>query len=220
MELLQEFDKIDAMPIGEDVRHLDEPNDNIVNMIMAVYLRDSLANETCRWQYAINCRRDNGELVRIMFNSRDWYFGRTSEGGIPQHPTRVAREDLGVCLVSDIFHPVKVSERVSKMTIGDLLQDVCSWYVTQAKNMNKDVIPPHNFVDVFNRTKSVPSINYDVMIDALSTWIESCQEKMYDPNTSEYDYQRLTIEKTEYKTRINSLLTVKYAMLFAEQERK
>lgn len=50
--------------------------------------------------------------------------------------------------------------------------------------------------------------------------IESCQEKMYDPNTSDYDHQRLTLEKSEYQNRINDMLAIKYAMLFAEQERK
>lgn len=42
MELQKKFDNVDVLPIGEDVRHLDEPNDNIINMITAVYLRDSL----------------------------------------------------------------------------------------------------------------------------------------------------------------------------------
>ena len=220
MELSQEFDNVDVMPIGEDVRHLDEPNENIVNMIMAVYLRDSLINNNPRWQYAINCRRDNGELVRIMFNSRDWFFGRTPEGGIPQHPTKVTRDDLYVCTVSDIFLPVIVSERVAKMTIHNLLMDICSWYVMQVKNTNKNVIPPYEFVDVFNRSKTMPLVSYDVLIHAHSTWLESCQAKMCDPNTSDYEYQRLTLEKSDYQSRINDMLTVKYAMLFAEQERK
>lgn len=220
MELSREFDKIDAMPIGEDVRQLDEQNENIANMIMAVYLRDSLHGRATRCQYAINCRRDNGELVRVMFNSRDWFFGRTPEGGVPQHPTKVTRDDLSVCTVSDIFLPVNVSERVGKMTIQDLLEDLCSWYVTRVKNMNKNIIPPCEFVDVFNRSKILPLASYDVLIRAHATWLDSCQRKMCDPNTSDYDYQRLTLEKSEYQARINDMLTVKYAMLFTEQERK
>lgn len=220
MELSREFDKVDAMPIGEDVRHLDEPNKNIANMIMAVYLRDSLVNNKLHCQYAINCRRDNGELVRIMFNSRDWFFGRTPEGGVPQHPTKVTRDDLGVCTVGDIFLPVTVSEHVSKITVQDLLQDICSWYVTRAKNTNKGIFPPYKFVDLFNSSKTMPLISYEVIIDAHSTWIESCQKKMCDPNTSDYEYQRLTLEKSEYQYRINAMLTVKYAILFAEQENK
>lgn len=220
MELSREFDKVDAMPIGEDVRHLDEPNENIDNIIMAVYLRDSLVNNKIHCQYAINCRRDNGELVRIMFNSRDWFFGRTPEGGVPQHPTKVTRDDLSICTVGDIFLPVNVSERFAKITIQDLLQDICSWYVTYTKEHNKDVIPPYKFVEIFKNSKVLPLVSYKTIIHAHSTWIESCQEKMVDPTTSEYDYQRLTLEKSEYQYRINAMLTVKYAMLFAEQERK
>lgn len=220
MELLKEFEKVDAMPIGKDVQHLDEPNNNIVNMIMAVYLRDSLYCREPRWQYAINCRRDNGELVRVMFNSRDWFFGRTPEGGIPQHPTKVTRNEFRTRTVGDIFMPVNVSEIVGRMTISELLQDICSWYVTFTREHNKDIIPTHKFVDVFNRSKTMPLLSYDAMIDAHSTWLGSAQEKMSDPNTSDYDYQRLTLEKSEYQSRINALLTVKYAMLFAEQERK
>ena len=220
MELSREFDKVDAMPIGEDVRHLNEPNDNIVNMIMAVYLRDSLYVRATCCQYAINCKRDNGELVRIMFNSRDWFFGRTPEGGVPQHPTKVTRDALRTSTVGDIFTPVNVSEVVGRMTISELLQDICSWYVIYNREHNKDIIPTHKFVDLFNSSGVMPMSSYESIIHAHSTWIESCQEKMYDPNTSEYDYQRLTLEKSEYQNRINDLLTVKYAMLFAEQERK
>lgn len=220
MELLQEFDKVDAMPIGEDVWHLDEPDENIVNMIMAVYLRDSLHSRAPRCQYAINCRRDNGELVRVMFNSRDWFFGRTPKGGIPQHPTKITRDDLSVCMVGDVFLPVTVSERVGKMTISDLLQDICSWYVAFTREHNKNIIPSSKFVDLFNSSKIMPLNQYDVMINAHSTWVASCQEKMYDPNTFDYDYHRLALEKSEYQARINDMLAVKYAMLFAEQERK
>lgn len=220
MELSREFDKVDAMPIGEDVRHLDKQNENVINMIMAVYLRDSLYDHAPSCQYTVNCRRDNGELIRIMFNGRDWFFGRTPESGIPQHSTKVTRDDLGICMVSNVFLPVNVSERVSKMTIGELLQDICSWYVARAKNTNKDVIPPYKFVDAFNRSKFAPLANYDVLIHTHSTWIKYCQEKMYDSKTSEYDYRRLILEKSEYQTRIDALLTVKYAMIFAEQENK
>lgn len=208
------------MPIGEDVRHLDEPNDNIVNMIMAVYLRDSLLGGDGKHQYAVNCHRGNNELVRIMFNGRDWYFGVTPEGGVPQHPVKVSRECLDICTVDNIVHPVTVNERFGKMTICDLLQDICSWYVSYTRAHNKDIIPPYEFVDICNRSKIMPLICYDDLIRAHSTWIKSCDEKMYDPNTSEYDYQRLTLEKSEYQARINDMLTVKYAMLFAEQERK
>lgn len=45
-------------------------------------------------------------------------------------------------------------------------------------------------------------------------------EKMVDPTTSDYDIQRLTLEKSEHQSRINDALAVKYAMLFAEQEQK
>lgn len=34
------------------------------------------------------------------------------------------------------------------------------------------------------------------------------------------DVKRLTLEKTEYQSRINDMLTMKYAILFAEQENK
>lgn len=107
-------------------------------MITAVYLRDSLVNDNSHHQYAINCRRNDGELVRIMFN----------------------------------------------------------------------------------RSGMMPLNHYEVMIHAHSTWIESCDEKMMDPTTSDYDVQRLTLEKSEYQSRINDMLAVKYAMLFAEQELK
>lgn len=43
---------------------------------------------------------------------------------------------------------------------------------------------------------------------------------MEDPTTSDYDIQRLTLERTEYQSRINDMLAVKYAMLFAERENK
>lgn len=220
MELSQEFDKIDAMPIGEDVRHLDEPHENIVNMIMAVHLRDSLLNGGGNHQYAVNFRRGRNELIRIMFNGRDWYFGVTPEGGIPRHPIKVDRECLDICTVDNTFHPVAVNERVGKMTIRDLLQDVCSWYVEVTREHNKDIIPPHKFVDLFNSSGIMPTNHYESMIYAHSTWIESCREKMSDPSTSDYDLQRLTLEKSEYQCRINDMLTIKYVMLFAEQERK
>nr|DAL00669.1 MAG TPA: hypothetical protein [Caudoviricetes sp.] len=60
----------------------------------------------------------------------------------------------------------------------------------------------------------------ETMIYSHSTWIESCNEKFADPTTSDYDIQRLTLEKSEYQSRINDMLAVKYAMLFAEQEHK
>lgn len=220
MKLSKEFDKVDAMPIGEDVRHLDKPNDNIVNLIVAVYLRASLYGRAPRFQYAINCRRGHNELIRIMFNSRDWYFGVTPEGGVPQHPVKVSRECLDICTVDNIFHPVAVNERVGKMTIRDLLQDICSWYVSYTWEHNKDIIPSYKFVELFNSSGIMPTNHYENIIEAHSTWVESCQDKMYNPNTSEYDYQHLTLEKSEYQARINDMLTVKYAMLFAEQERK
>ncbi len=220
MVLSKEFDTVDATPIGEDVRHLEEPNENIVNMIMAVYIRKSLLDGDGNYQYAINCRRGRNELVRIMFNGRDWYFGVTPEGGVPQHPVKVDRECLDICTVDNIFHPFAVSERVGKMTIRDLLQDVYSYYVAFTREHNKDIIPPYKFVDVCNRSKIMPRICYDDLIRANSTWIKSCNEKMYDPNTSDNDVQRLTLEKSEYQYRINDMLTVKYAMLFAEKERK
>jgi hypothetical protein len=218
MELLKEFDNVDVLPIGEDVRHLDEPTDNIVNMITAVYLRDSLIHNSPRWQYAINCRRDNGELVRIMFNSRDWYFGRTPEGGVPQHPAKFTRDDIDSCTVDYALHPVDVSEHLANMTIHDLLWDTCLWYVTRAKDNN--IVPPHKFVDLFNSSGIMPLTHYEVMIHAHSTWIDSCNEKLGDPTTSDYDIQRLTLEKSEYQSRINDMLAVKYAMLYAEQEQK
>lgn len=187
---------------------------------MVVYLRDSLYGRESRWQYAINCRRDNGELVRIMFNSHDWFFGRTPEGGVPQHPIKVTRNELRSRTVDGIFMPIKVSEIVGRMTIGELLQDICSWYVVYTRDHNKEIIPTRKFVDLFNISRIMPMNHYENIINAHSTWVNSCQEKMCDANTSEYDHQRLTLEKSEYQTRINALLTVKYAMLFAEQERK
>lgn len=218
MELLKEFDNVDIRPIGEDVRHLDEPNDNIVNMITAVYLRDSLINDNSRRQYAINCWNDDGDLVRIMFNSRDWYFGKTPKGGVPQHPAKFTRDDIDSCTVGYALHPVNVSEHFAAMTIHDLLWDTCSWYMEQMKN--NDIIPPYKFVNLFNSSGMMPLNHYEVMIHAHSTWIESCNAKMEDPTTSNYDIQRLTLEKSEYQSRINDMLAVKYAMLFAEQEQK
>ena len=218
MELTKEFDNVDVLPIGEDVRHLDEPNDNIVNMITAVYLRDSLIHNSPRWQYTIKCWHDDGELVRIMFDSRDWYFGKTPRGGVPQHPAKFTRDDIDSCTVGYALHPVNVSEHLAAMTIHDLLWDTCSWYVTQAKG--NDIVPPCKFVNMFNRSGMMPLNHYDVMIHAHSTWIESCNEKMMDHTTSDYDIQRLTLEKSEYQSRINDMLAVKYAMLFAEQESK
>ena len=215
MKLLEEFDKVDILPIGEDVRHLDEPNKNIINMITAVYLNDSLINNNSRCQYAINCRRDNGELVRIMFNSRDWYFGKTPQDGVPQHPAKFTHDDIDCCTVGYALHPINISEHLAKMTLHDLLLDTCSWYVSQVKN---DIIPPRKFVNLFNRSKIIPLNHYEISIHAHSTWIESCNEKMMDPTTSDYDIQRLTLEKSEYQSRINDMLAVKYAMLFAEQE--
>lgn len=218
MELSKEFDSVDVLPIGEDVRHLDAANKNIINMITAVYLRDSLIrNNTCR-RYIINCRRDNCELVRIMFDGRDWYFGETPRGGVPQHPAEFTRDDIDICTVGYVFRTINVSEHLAAMTIHDLLSDTCSHYVTQAKN--KNIIPPHEFVDLFNRSGMMPLNHYEVMIQAHSTCVESCNEKMMDPTTSDYDIQRLILEKSEYQSRINDMLTVKYAMLFAEQEHK
>lgn len=218
MELLKEFGNVDVLPIGEDVRHLDEPNDNIINMITAVYLRDSLVNDNSRRQYAINCWRDDKELVRVMFNGRDWYFGKTPKGGVPQHPAKFTRDDIDSCTIGYAFHPVNMSKHIAAMTIHDLLWDTCSWYVTQAKN--NDIVPPYKFVDLFNSSGMMPQNHYEVMIHAHSTWIESCNEKMGDPTTSDYDIQRLILEKSEYQSRINDMLAVKYAMLFAEQEQK
>ena len=218
MELSQEFDKVDILPIGEDVRHLDEPNNNIVNMITAVYLRDSLINNETRSRYTINCLRNDGELVRVMFDSRNWYFGKTPQGGVPQHPAKFTRDDIDSCTVGYALHPINLGEHLATMTIRDLLLDTCTWYVTQTKN--NGIIPPRKFVDLFNRSKIMPSNHYEISIHAHSMWIESCNEKMVDPTTSEYDVQRLTLEKSEYQSRINDMLTVKYAMLFAEQDHK
>lgn len=220
MELSREFDKVDILPIGADVQHLREPNANILNLITAVYLRNSLANADSNCRYTINCRRNDGSLVRIMFNSRDWYFGMTPPRGVPLHPTKITRNDLDNCTVGNIFYPITVSEHVDKMTIRDLLWDTCSWYVKLVKNKNNDIIPPYKFVDVYNRSGIMPFNHYEVMIHTHSTWIESCNEKMMDPTTSDYDVQRLTLERTEYQSRINDLIAVKYSMLFAEQEHK
>lgn len=218
MELPKEFDNIDVLPIGEDVRHLDEPNDNIIAMITAVYLRDSLINNKLHCQYAITCWRNDGELVRIMFNSRDWYFGNTPKGGVPQHPAKFTHDDIDSCTVGYALHPINVSEHLAAMTIRDLLWDTCSQYVTQARD--NDIVPSYKFVNLFNRSGMMPLNHYDVMIHAHSTWIESCNEKMGNPTTSDYDIQRLILEKSEYQSRINDMLAVKYAMLFAEQEQK
>ena len=220
MKFSQEFDKVEILPICADVKHLREPNKNIINLITAVYLRDSLINVNPRCRYTIDCRRDDGELIRIMFDSRDWYFGRTPRGGIPIHPIRVTRNDLDHCTVGDIFHPIAVSEHFNKMTIRGLLLDTCCEYVKRVKNTNHDIIPPYKFVDTYNRSGVMPNNHYEVMIHAYSTWIESCNEKMMDPTTSDYDVKRLTLERTEYQSRINDMLAVKYAMLFAEQEHK
>lgn len=220
MELSQEFDKVDILPIGEDVRHLDEPNKNVITMITAVYLRDSLINNTSRSRYTINCLRNDGELVRIMFDSRDWFFGRTPHGGVHQHPAKITRDDINSCTIGYAFYPLNMSDALAKMTIHDLLWDTCSWYVTQAKNLNKGIIPSYEFVDIFNRSNVIPLSCYDNLIRAHTTWLRSCNEQMTEPNTSDYDVKRLTLERTEYQSRINDLLTVKYAMLFAEQERK
>lgn len=218
MELLKEFDNVDVLPIGEDVRHLDEPSANIINMITAVYLRDSLVNDNSCYQYAINSWRDDGDLVRIMFDSRDWYFGKTPRRGVPQHPAKFTRDDIDSCTVGYALHPINMSERLASMTIHDLLWDICSWYVTQAQG--NDIVPPYKFVDLFNSSDVMPLNHYEVMIHAHSTWIESCDEKMGDPTTSDYDIQHLILEKSEYQSRINDLLAIKYAMLFAEQEQK
>lgn len=220
MELLREFDNVDVLPIGADVKHLREPTENIINMIKAVYLRDSLINVNSHCRYTINCRRDDEELVRVMFDSRDWYFGRTPQGGVPLHPTKITCNDLDTCTVGNIFHPIAVSEHIDKMTIRDLLSDTCSWYVKRVKSMNNDIIPPYKFVDIYNRSGVMPVNHYEVMIHAHSTWIDSCNEKMVDPTTSDYDIQRLSLERTEYQSRINDMLAVKYAMLFTEQEHK
>lgn len=218
MELKKEFDNVDVLPIGEDVRHLDDPNENIINMIIAVYLRDSLVNDNSRRQYTINCWRNGGELVRVMFDGRDWYFGKTPNGGVPQHPAKFTRDDIDSCTVGYALYPVNVDEHLAAMTIRDLLWDTCSWYVSQARGNN--TIPPYEFVDLFNRSEIMPVNHYEVMIHAHSTWIESCNEQTMDPTTSDYDIQRLILEKSEYQSRINDMIAVKYAMLFAEQEPK
>lgn len=216
MEFLNEFDNVDVLPIGEDVRHLDEPNDNIINMITTVYLRGSLINDNSRRQYAINCWRNDGELVRIMFDGRDWYFGKTPKDGVPQHPAKFTRDDIDSCTVGYALHPVNVNEHLAAMTLHDLLLDTCSWYEARAKD--NDIVPPYKFVDLFNSSGMMPPNHYEIMIHAHSTWIESCNEKLGDPTTSDYDIQRLILEKSEYQSRINDMLAVKYAMLFAEQE--
>lgn len=218
MELLKEFDNVDVLPIGEDVRHLDEPNKNIINMITAVYLRGSLAADNSRRRYAINCWRNDGELVRIMFDGRDWYFSNTPKGGVPQHPAKFTRDDIDSCTVGYALYPTNTGERLANMTIHELLWDTCSWYVTQAKD--NDIIPPYKFITLFNSSGMMSMDHYEVMIHAHSTWIESCNEKMVDPTTSDYDVQRLILEKSEHQSRINDMLAVKYAMLFAEQEQK
>jgi hypothetical protein len=218
MELSKEFDNVDVLPIGEDVRHLDEPNKNIINMITAVYLRGSLINDNSRRQYAITCCRNDGELVRIMFDGRDWYFGKTPRGGVPQHPAKFTRDDIDSCTVGYALHPINMGEHLAAMTIYELLLDTSTWYVTQAKD--NDIVPPYKFVKLFNSSGMMPLNHYEVMIHAHSTWIESCNEKMGNPTTSDYDIQRLILEKSEYQSRINDMLAVKYAMLFAEQENK
>lgn len=218
MELIKKFGNVTVLPIGEDVRHLDEPNKNIINIITAVYLRDSLINNNSRRQYTITCWRDDGDLVRIMFDGRDWYFGKTPRCGVPQHPAKFTRDDIDSCTIGYALHPINIGERLASMTIHDLLWDICSWYVTQAKG--NDIIPPYEFVDLFNRSGVLPLNRYEVMIHAYSTWINSCNEKMGDPTTSDYDIQRLILEKIEHQSIINNMLAVKYAMLFAEQEQK
>lgn len=220
MELSKEFNKVDILPIGEDIRHLDEPNENVMNMITAVYLRDSLINDNSRFQYAINCWRNDGDLVRIMFDSRDWYFGKTPRGAVPQHPAKFTRDDIDSCTVGYALSPINISEHLAAMTIRDLLLDTCSWYVTHTKNLNKDIIPPYNFVNICNRSKIMPVDCYDNLIRAHTTWVRSCNEQMAASSTSDYDIHRLTLEKTEYQSRINDMLAVKYAMLFTEQENK
>lgn len=218
MELKKEFDNVDVLPIGEDVRHLEEPDKNIINMITAVYLRGSLINDNSRRQYAINCWRDDGEIVRIMFDGRDWYFGKTPRGGVPQHPAKFTRDDIYSSTVGYALHPINISEHLAAMTLHDLLWDTCSWYLAQTKD--NDIVPPYKFVDLFNRSKIIPLNHYEVMIYAHSTWVDSCNEKMGDPTTSDYDIQRLILEKSEYQSTINDVLAVKYAMLFVEQECK
>lgn len=218
MKLTEEFDKVDILPIGDDVRHLDTPDKNSINMITAVYLRDSLVNNNSRYQYIINCLRNDGELVRVMFDSRDWYFGKILRGCVPQHPAKFTRDDIDSCTIGYALYPISISEHLATMTIHDLLLDTCSWYVEQTKN--NGIIPPYKFVDLFNRSKIMPLNHYEISINAHSTWVESCNEKMMDPTTSDYDIQRLTLEKSEYQSRINDMIAVKYAMLFAEQENK
>lgn len=218
MELQKKFDNVDVLPIGEDVRCLDEPSDNLINMITAVYLRDSLVNANSRRQYAINCWRNDGDLVRIMFDGRNWYFSSTPKGGDPQHPAKFTRDDIDSCTVGYALHPINMSEHLAAMTLHDLLWDTCSWYLARAKD--NDIIPPYKFVDLFNRSNIMPLHHYEVMIHAYSTWVDSCNEQMGDPTTSDYDIQRLILEKSEYQSRINDMLAVKYAMLFAEQEHK
>lgn len=218
MELQKEFGDVDILPIGEDVRHLDEPKKNIINMITAVYLRDSLIKNKLRCRYIITCCRNGGELIRIMFNGRDWYFRETPKGGVPQHPAKFTRDDIDSCTVGYARRLVNVSERLAAMTIHDLLLDTCSWYVTRAKD--NDIVPPYKFVDLFNNSGMMPLNHYEAMIHAHSTWIDSCNEKLGDPTTADYDIQRLVLEKSEYQSRINDMLAVKYAMLFAEQEQK
>ena len=218
MELSKEFDNVDVLPIGEDVRHLDDPSDNVINMIMAVYLRDSLVNDNSRRRYTINCWRNDGELVRIMFDGRDWYFGKTPQGGVPQHPAKFTRDDIDSCTVGYALHPINMSEHFAAMTLHDLLEDTYSWYATQARS--NDIVPPYKFVNLFNSSGMMPMNYYEVIIHAHSTWIESCNEKIVDPTTSDYDIQRLILEKSEYQSRINDMLAVEYAMLFAEQEQK
>lgn len=72
----------------------------------------------------------------------------------------------------------------------------------------------------FDKVDILPMNHYEISIHAHSTWIESCNEKMMDPTTSDYDIQRLTLEKSEYQSRINDMIGIKYAMLFAEQDHK
>lgn len=218
MEIKKEFDNVDVLPIGEDVRHLDDPSNNIINMITAVYLRGSLVNDNSHRRYAINCWRNDGELVRIMFDGRDWYFGKTPRRGVPQHPAKFTRDDIDSCTVGYALHPINTNEHLAAMTLHDLLSDTCSWYVTQAKS--NDIVPPYKFVNLFNSSGMMPLNHYEVMIHAHSTWIESCNEKLGDPTTPDYDIQRLILEKSAYQSRINDMLAVKYAMLFAEQENK
>ena len=218
MELLKEFDNVNIIPIGEDVRHINEPNDNVFNMITAVYIRGSLVNDNSRRRYAINCWHNDGDLARIMFDGRDWYFGKTPHGGVPQHPAKFTRDDIDSCTVGYALHPINLCEHLAAMTIRDLLLDICSWYVAQAKD--NDIVPPYKFVKLFNSSGIMPLNHYEVMIHAHSTWIDSCNEKMMDSTTSDYDIQRLTLEKSEYQSRINDMLAIKYAMLFAEQEQK